>query len=332
VAYRSNERLSDRSLLVPHFLQQEEIANHVHVFVGDLPPDVTDSVLLAAFQGCRGCSTARVMWDHATGRSRGYGFVSFRTQEEAEEAIQTMHGQFVGARRVRCGWAQHKMESALPMDATVLDRVDPTNTNVYIGNLAPHVSDADVRRAFVSFGPIAEVKLHRKGSFGFVRYKAHEDAVRAILGMNGAALGGKTLKCSWGRHPNMPPSGVKASLMLAAAAGVAPLGLAGGAPMGTGRGAMMPPMSMLGGGGMLGMPMAATGAQGVVQGQGMGQVGMGLGMGLGGQNMQTPEGVPSMDPVHSMYALPAGYGMTPHYGGMGQVFYHGQQHPQSGGM
>lgn len=120
--------------------QQEEVAAHVHVFVGDLSPDVSDAVLLAAFQACPGCSDARVMWDHATGRSRGYGFVSFRTPAEAEAAIAGMHGQFVGSRRVRCGWAQHKTDPAAPVDPSLLDRADPTNTNVYVGNLAPQLT------------------------------------------------------------------------------------------------------------------------------------------------------------------------------------------------
>jgi hypothetical protein len=56
------------------------------------------------------------MWDHATGRSRGYGFVSFRTRAEAEAGIARMHGQFIGSRRVRCGWAQHKQVTAHDME------------------------------------------------------------------------------------------------------------------------------------------------------------------------------------------------------------------------
>lgn len=53
-------------------------------------------------------SDARVMWDHNTGRTRGYGFVSFKNKDDADRAIQAMHGQFIGWRRIRCGWAQHK--------------------------------------------------------------------------------------------------------------------------------------------------------------------------------------------------------------------------------
>lgn len=48
----------------------------------------------------------------------------------------------------------------------ILDRADPTNTNVYVGNLAPQLTDAEVRRHFGAFGPVAEVKLYRKGSYG----------------------------------------------------------------------------------------------------------------------------------------------------------------------
>lgn len=54
------------------------------------------------------CRDARVMWDHSTGRSKGYGFVSFRSKEDGDRAIQEMHGHLIGSRRVRCGWAQHK--------------------------------------------------------------------------------------------------------------------------------------------------------------------------------------------------------------------------------
>ena len=57
---------------------------------------VKDRLLYEAFAGSNvGCSDARVMWDHSTGRSKGYGFVSFRSQEEAEAAITKMNGKAV---------------------------------------------------------------------------------------------------------------------------------------------------------------------------------------------------------------------------------------------
>jgi nucleolysin TIA-1/TIAR len=53
------------------------------------------------------------MWDHATGRSKGFGFVALRSKEEAQAAIDRMHGQMVGSRCVRCGWAQHKPDDTV---------------------------------------------------------------------------------------------------------------------------------------------------------------------------------------------------------------------------
>jgi len=47
------------------------------IFVGDLASDVNDKMLLDAFFPF-GCTDARVMWDHNTGRTKGYGFVAFK--------------------------------------------------------------------------------------------------------------------------------------------------------------------------------------------------------------------------------------------------------------
>ncbi len=198
--------------------KEEELGSHYHIFVGDLSPEVTDSILMESFSACPGCSDARVMWDHSTGRSRGYGFVSFSTKEKAKCAIETMDGAQIGSRCIRCGWAQHKTESAAPTNPNALDRSDPTNTNVYVGNIPGDVSEPELRNHFGKFGTIMEMKLHRKGNFGFVRYKAHQEAVSPIVGLNLQVIGGRKLKCSWGRHPKVPPSGVKAQLLMAAVA------------------------------------------------------------------------------------------------------------------
>ena len=50
-----------------------------------------------------------------------------------------MNGTFLGHRRIRCGWAQHKQDTS-SCNFGCIDRADPTNANVYVGNVA-----ADVR-------------------------------------------------------------------------------------------------------------------------------------------------------------------------------------------
>lgn len=208
--------------------QREDTSKHHHIFVGDLSQDVTDAALLAAFSQIGNCSDARVMWDHSTGRSKGYGFVSFRNKEDAERSIHEMHGKLIGSRRVRCGWAQHKMQdTSQNLDYDTLDKSDPTNTNVYIGNISPDLTEADIRRHFSSYGHVVDIKLHKKGGYGFVRYQKHSEAVNAILQTRGQTLGGKVMKCSWGKHPDIPTG---RSMVMALQAPLAPL-----SPIGSGE-------------------------------------------------------------------------------------------------
>ena len=64
------------------------------------------------------------------------------------------------------------------------------------------MDDAELKRQFARFGPVAGVKACLKGGYGFVQFCEHAAAVAAIVEMNGRQLGGKTLKCAWGRHQN----------------------------------------------------------------------------------------------------------------------------------
>ncbi|XP_051132245.1 beta-galactosidase 15-like isoform X1 [Andrographis paniculata] len=85
--------------------QREDTTNHFNVFVGDLSPEVTDATLYACFSVYPSVSDARVMWDQKTGRSRGFGFVSFRNQQDAQSAINDLNGKWLGSRQIRCNWA-----------------------------------------------------------------------------------------------------------------------------------------------------------------------------------------------------------------------------------
>jgi RNA recognition motif-containing protein len=53
-------------------------------------------------------SEAHVMWDPVSGKSRGFGFVAFRDKTDAEQAIATMNGEWLGSRAIRCNWATQK--------------------------------------------------------------------------------------------------------------------------------------------------------------------------------------------------------------------------------
>ena len=65
----------------------------MNIFVGSLPYSTTDEELEAAFTEYGEVTSARVIMDRYTGRSRGFGFVEMSNQEQAEAAIRAMNGK-----------------------------------------------------------------------------------------------------------------------------------------------------------------------------------------------------------------------------------------------
>ena len=61
---------------------------HASVFVGDLSGEIDNCALYAAFLPYGALSDARVMWDPATGRSRGYGFLAFHSRDDADRVSE----------------------------------------------------------------------------------------------------------------------------------------------------------------------------------------------------------------------------------------------------
>ncbi|XP_072973828.1 oligouridylate-binding protein 1-like isoform X1 [Typha angustifolia] len=227
--------------------QREDTSGHFNIFVGDLSPEVTDATLFACFSVYPSCSDARVMWDQKTGRSRGFGFVSFRNQQEAQSAINDLTGKWLGSRQIRCNWAtkssnsgedKQNSDSKSVVELTNVSTEDgqenanddgpennPQYTTVYVGNLPQEVTQLDLHRHFHALGAgvIEEVRIQRDKGFGFVRYSNHSEAALAIQMANGCILGGKPIKCSWGSKPT-PPGTVSTPLPPPAAgtAAVAP--------------------------------------------------------------------------------------------------------------
>lgn len=62
------------------------------LFVGNLSWTVTSELLTQAFQEHGNVVGARVLYDGETGKSRGYGFVSYETRAEMEAAIEALNG------------------------------------------------------------------------------------------------------------------------------------------------------------------------------------------------------------------------------------------------
>src|SRR3989442_336740 len=68
------------------------------LYVGNLPYGVRDNDLEQAFSQFGAVTSARVMMERDTGRSKGFGFVEMGSDAEAQAAVQGMNGQPLGGR------------------------------------------------------------------------------------------------------------------------------------------------------------------------------------------------------------------------------------------
>ena len=78
------------------------------LFVGGLSWDTDDMGLRRAFERFGEISEAKVINDRNTGRSRGFGFVSFEDGEAGGAAIEEMDGTALDGRNIRVNEAQAK--------------------------------------------------------------------------------------------------------------------------------------------------------------------------------------------------------------------------------
>ena len=80
------------------------------LYVGNLPYSVRDEDLQQSFGQFGSITSAKVMMERDTGRSKGFGFVEMGSDAEAQAAITGMNGQSLGGRAIT-------VNEARPMEA-----------------------------------------------------------------------------------------------------------------------------------------------------------------------------------------------------------------------
>ncbi|CAI5460996.1 unnamed protein product [Closterium sp. Yama58-4] len=190
------------------------------IFVGDLAPDVNDYLLCETFR-CRYGSVrgAKVVVDNVSGRTKGYGFVRFSSEEERDRALHEMNGQMCSSRPMRISVATPKKPGA-PGQAGVQGgqgggartgpqpqpqgpggEDDPTNTTIFVGGLDQSVTDEQLRAVFGPWGELVYVKIPFGKGCGFVQFRHRSQAEEALRNMHGTVIGQQSVRLSWGRNP-----------------------------------------------------------------------------------------------------------------------------------
>ena len=78
------------------------------LYVGNLPFSMTEELLRDLFEQHGQTQSVNVITDRETGRSRGFGFVEFETQESAQAALAALDGKDVDGRPLRVNEAHER--------------------------------------------------------------------------------------------------------------------------------------------------------------------------------------------------------------------------------
>jgi len=76
------------------------------IYVGNLPFNFGEKELKETFSSFGEITEATVISDRYSGRSKGFGFVTFSSEDEAKKAVDEMNGKEVGGREIKVSEAK----------------------------------------------------------------------------------------------------------------------------------------------------------------------------------------------------------------------------------
>ncbi|CCL99044.1 uncharacterized protein FIBRA_01053 [Fibroporia radiculosa] len=146
---------------------------------------------------------SRIVTDRISRRSKGIGYVEFRSVELVDKALG-LSGTVVMGLPIQIQHTEAERNRLHPGDGNL--NLPPGvsaphgGMQLYVGSLHFNLTESDIKQVFEPFGELEFVDLHRdpmtgrsKG-YAFVQYKRAEDARMALEQMEGFELAGRTLR------------------------------------------------------------------------------------------------------------------------------------------
>jgi RNA recognition motif-containing protein len=196
------------------------------LFVAGLPDSITEEALREIFEATGGKVTdVSLPRDRATGRVRGFGFVTFSAAEEAALARDSLDGSLQAGRAISvrpfssepprrdAGGAPRERGDA-PSPATAAPGGGQDDRTLYIGNLPYDVTQLEVTQLFTDNGLGAPVRIHlpvgpdgRLRGFGFVTCQSPDAANEALGTLRNLDVRGRRLMVNIAHPRGERPAG-----------------------------------------------------------------------------------------------------------------------------
>ncbi|KAF2293249.1 hypothetical protein GH714_040612 [Hevea brasiliensis] len=136
-----------------------------------------------------------VIYNRETDSSRGFGFVTMSTVEEAEQAVETFHRYDLNGRLLTVNKAAPR--GSRPERPP---RVYESAYRIYVGNLPWDVDDAHLEQVFSEHGKVVDARVvydretGRSRGFGFVTMSTETELNDAIAALDGRSLDGRAIR------------------------------------------------------------------------------------------------------------------------------------------
>jgi nucleolar protein 4 len=187
------------------------------LFVRSLAPSVTTKRLTEYFSQSYPLKHATVVLDPETKLSRGFGFVTFADAEDAQAAAVEFNDSKLDGKKIKVEVAESRNREdgqdggrkkvntkAVELRAQrEKQREDAQPPRLIVRNLPWSIKEPeDLSLLFRSYGKVKHVVLPKKGpraqsGFGFVVIRGKKNAEKAIEGVNGKEIDGRTLAVDW---------------------------------------------------------------------------------------------------------------------------------------
>ncbi|XP_042028470.1 28 kDa ribonucleoprotein, chloroplastic-like [Salvia splendens] len=191
-SWESGEEIVEGDGSEESFVQPSEEAK---LFVGNLPYDIDSEKLAQLFDQAGVVEISEVIYNRQTDQSRGFGFVTMSTVEEAEKAVEKFNGYDINGRVLT-------VNKAAPRGSQP-ERVIRTyapSFRMYVGNLPWQVDNARLMQLFSEHGEVVDARVvfdretGRSRGFGFVTMSTEAELNNAIAALDGQNVDGRAIR------------------------------------------------------------------------------------------------------------------------------------------
>ncbi|XP_038896967.1 30S ribosomal protein 2, chloroplastic [Benincasa hispida] len=172
------------------------------LYIGNIPRNVDNEELTRIVQEHGAVEKAEVMYDKYSGRSRRFAFVTMKTVDDANAAIEKLNETEVGGRTIKVNITEKPLVNTIDMsllqaeDSQFID----SPYKVYVGNISSTVSTETLKNFFSEKGKVLSAKVSRvpgtskSSGYGFVTFSSEEEVEAAISSFNNALLEGQPIR------------------------------------------------------------------------------------------------------------------------------------------